>query len=117
MLDPQAHVLARSAIRFELISYHDAERFGRLREKLAHEPLCCSPISSALDQNVEHEALLIDGAPKPVLPASDRDDNIVHMPFVSASRRPPTNAIGIFPAEFLRPMTNTLVADVNVAVG
>jgi len=63
MLDPQAHVLARSAIRFELIGYHDAGRFGRLLEKLAHEPLYCSPISSALDQNVEHEALLIDGAP------------------------------------------------------
>jgi hypothetical protein len=99
------------------IGYHDAGRFGRRLEKLAHEPLCCSPISSALDQKVEHEAQLIDGASRPVLPASDRDDNLVHMPFVSASRRPPTNAIGIFPAEFLRPMTNTLVADVNAAVG
>ena len=31
-------------------------------------------VSSALDQDVEHEAVLIDGAPQPVLLASDCDD-------------------------------------------
>jgi hypothetical protein len=32
-------------------------------EKLAHEPLCGGSISPVLDENVENEALLIDGAP------------------------------------------------------
>ena len=62
-------------------------------------------------------ALLIDGAPKPVLPASDREDDLIHMPLVAASRGASPNAIGIFPAEFLRPMPNTLMADVNAAGG
>jgi hypothetical protein len=63
MFDPKTHVLARSAIRFELVGDHDAGRFGRLLEKLSHEPLCGGSISPVLDENVENEALLIDGAP------------------------------------------------------
>src|ERR1022692_3026644 len=37
------------------------------------------------------------------------------MPFVAARRCAPTNAIGIFPAELLRPVANALVADINAA--
>lgn len=38
MLDTQAHVFARRAIRFELVGDHDARRPRRLLEKFAHEP-------------------------------------------------------------------------------
>jgi hypothetical protein len=117
MFDLKAHLFARSAIGFELVGDHDARRSCRLLEKLAHEPLRGSSISPALDENVENEAILIDSAPKPVLPASDRDHNLIHVPLVAASRCPPANAIGILPAEFLRPMTNTFVANVNAAGG
>src|SRR5580693_9529074 len=76
MFDLKAHLFARSAIGFELVGDHDARRSCRLLEKLAHEPLRGSSISPALDENVENEAILIDSAPKPVLPASDRDHNL-----------------------------------------
>ena len=46
-------------------------------KKLTHEPLCGALISSALNQNVENEAVLIDGAPKPLLFAADRNDDLV----------------------------------------
>jgi hypothetical protein len=117
MFDLKAHLFARSAIGFELVGDHDARRSCRLLEKLAHEPLRGSSISPALDENVENEAILIDSAPKPVLPASDRDHNLIHVPLVAASRCAPANAIGILPAEFLGPMTNTFVANVNAAGG
>jgi hypothetical protein len=87
MFDLKAHLFARSAIGFELVGDHDARRSCRLLEKLAHEPLRGSSISPALDENVENEAILIDSAPKPGLPASDRDHNLIHAPLVATSGR------------------------------
>jgi len=39
------------------------------------------------------------------------------MPFAAARRCAPTNAIGEFPTEFLRPVANAFVADVNAMGG
>jgi hypothetical protein len=40
-----------------------------------------------LDKDVEHEAIRVDGAPKPVFLASDRYDNFIEMPFVGSMKR------------------------------
>ena len=66
-------------------------------------------LSAALDQDVENEAVLINGAPEPVLFAGDRDDNLIHMPFVPASRRALADPIGEHLAEFLSPLAHGLV--------
>jgi hypothetical protein len=34
-------------------------------------------VPATLDQDVENETILIDGAPKPVLFARDRDDDLI----------------------------------------
>ena len=39
-----------------------------------------------LDQDVEHEAVLVDGSPQPVAMPTDADGNFVEMPFVARSR-------------------------------
>ena len=54
---------------------------------LFHEPLRRAGVFSTLDQDVENDAVLIDGAPEPVWLAGDRDDDLIHMLFVAASRR------------------------------
>jgi len=56
---------------------------------------------------------LIDGAPKPVLLAGDRDDDLIHMPFVAASRRTLADLIGERFAELLSPLTHGLVGHAN----
>ena len=43
---------------------------------------------------MENEAVLIDGAPEPVWLTGDRDDDLIHMPFVAASRRALADLIG-----------------------
>ena len=48
---------------------------------------CAARVSSALEQDVEHEAGLIDGAPQPGLLSRDGDNDFVQMPFVAASGR------------------------------
>lgn len=109
----QPHVLARCAVRFELVGDHDARRSRRLLQKLAHEAARGGSIPSALDQNVENEAMLIDSPPKPMLLAAYRDDDLVKMPFVAADGCTSTNAIGELPTEFLGPLANGFVADVD----
>jgi hypothetical protein len=59
-----------------------------------YEPLRSAVVSSTLDQDVENETILIDGAPEPVLFARDRDDDLIHMPFIAASRRALADLIG-----------------------
>jgi hypothetical protein len=51
-------------------------------------------VSSTLDQDVENEAILIDGALQPVLLARDRDGDLIHMQFVAANRRALADLIG-----------------------
>ncbi|MCP1850209.1 hypothetical protein ACVI1K_007737 [Bradyrhizobium sp. USDA 4508] len=64
-------------------------------------------ISSALDQDVENEAILVDSAPKPMLFARDRDNDFVQMPFVTASGCALADPIGERLADF-RPHWRTV---------
>ncbi|MHC2627320.1 hypothetical protein ACVIW2_009407 [Bradyrhizobium huanghuaihaiense] len=64
--------------------HHARRRAGGFQEPL-HEPLRSARVSSALDQDVENEAILVDSAPEPMLFARDRDNDLVQMPFVAAS--------------------------------
>ena len=80
-----------------------------------HELLRSATVSSTLDQDIENEAILIDGAPKPVLLAGDRDDDLIHMPFVAASRRALADLIGEGFAELPPPLAHGLVRHENPA--
>jgi hypothetical protein len=84
MIAAKAHLRPRSAVGPELVGNHDAWRCDGGFEELPHKPLRRATVSSTLDQDVENEAILIDRAPKPVLLAGDRDDDLIHMPFVAA---------------------------------
>ena len=78
-------------------------------------PLRSAGVSSTLDQDVEHETILIDRAPKPMLLAGDRDDDLIQMPFVAASRRALADLIGERLAELLPPQAHGLVGHANPA--
>ena len=40
-------------------------------------------VTSALHQHVEHDAVLIDGAPQPVLLAGDGDHGFIEVPLIT----------------------------------
>src|SRR5579883_1841805 len=83
MLHLQRHILAGRAIRGQLVRDHDARRPGCLSRQFAHEPAGGFPVATALNENVENKAVLIDGAPEPVFPAGDKNNGFVHVPFVA----------------------------------
>ena len=67
MFNLKAHLRPRRSVGAELVRAHDARRCDGGFQKPVHEPLRRAGVSSTLDQDVENEAILIDGAPKPVL--------------------------------------------------
>src|SRR5512133_4029195 len=94
MFDVKAHLRSRSAVRTKLVRDHHARRrAGGFQERL-HEPLRSARVSSALDQGVENEAILVDSAPEPMLFARDRDNDLVQMPFVATSGSALADPIG-----------------------
>jgi hypothetical protein len=41
----------------------------------------------ALDENIENEAVLVDGTPEPMLLPGEADDHLIEVPFVATARR------------------------------
>ena len=83
MLDTGHDLPLRRTMGSKLIGDHNARGRTLPFQKLAHQLLGSSGIAAVLDQNVEDEAMLIDGAPQPVfLPANGYDD-LVEVPFVT----------------------------------
>src|SRR3954453_21201624 len=73
-------------------------------EQLAQQALRCFCVAAALNQDVEHNPMLVHGTPEPMLLTGDADDNLVEMPFVSRSRKAPADLVGIILAELQRPL-------------
>jgi hypothetical protein len=68
-------------------------------------------VAAALDQNIEHDPMLIDRAPEPMPLAGDADHDLVEMPFVPGCRKAPTDLGCKILAELQRPLPHGLMAD------
>jgi hypothetical protein len=76
MLDARHDLLLRRAVGAQLVGHHDARRPALLLQELAQQPLGRLLVAPALDQGIEHEAVLVDRAPQVVLLARDRHDHL-----------------------------------------
>jgi hypothetical protein len=66
-----------SGIAGQLVRDHDARGHALLPEQFPQQALGRFGIATALNQDVEHDPMLIDGAPEPMLPACDADHDLV----------------------------------------
>src|SRR5260370_39908110 len=80
-----------------------------LLEELAEQALGGLLVAPALDENIENEAVLVDGTPEPMLLPGDADDDLIQVPFVATARRSPTDPVGESQAEFKAPLPHRLV--------
>jgi hypothetical protein len=74
-------------------------------------------IASCLDQHIKNKAVLIDGAPKSMLLAVDRNHDLVKMPLVAKPRRTPADFVSDVASEFLGPAPNRFMTDNDAARG
>jgi hypothetical protein len=81
------------------------EAFGRL---------CVPPW---LNEDVEHDAVLIHGTPKITLHALNPDEHLIQMPLVTGPRTTAAQAFGKALAKFLAPAPNGLIGDDDATLG
>jgi hypothetical protein len=58
-----------------------------LLEELAEQAFGGLLVAPALDENIENEAVLVDGTPEPMLLPGESDDHLIEVPFVATARR------------------------------
>jgi hypothetical protein len=83
VFDPGHHCAPGSAIAGQFIGDHHPWSDALLLEQLAQQALGRFDVATTLNQNVEHNPVLVDGSPKPMLPPRDADDNLIEMPLIS----------------------------------
>ena len=86
MLDTGKKLLLRRPIAGQLVGDDHARDVLKYFEKLAKKSLRSLFVASALNQDVQHVAMLIDGSPQRVLLASNGKHHLVHMPCVATAR-------------------------------
>ncbi|EIM24367.1 hypothetical protein MicloDRAFT_00070200 [Microvirga lotononidis] len=115
MLDARHDLSFCGTIAREFVSDHHARCDALLLEQLAQQPLGCFCIAAALDQNIEHNPILVDRSPEPVLSACDADHHLVEVPLVTRCRKTAVDLIGKTLAELQRPLPHRLMADQDAA--
>ena len=88
----------------KLVGDHYPWRPALAPQQLAHQARCRLGVAATLHQNIENETILIDGAPQPMLFATDRNDDLVEIPFVAEpAGHPSADVVGEGATELLRP--------------
>jgi hypothetical protein len=77
MLDPRHQHLLRRGIACQLVGDQHARRPTLLPQQLAQQALGGLLVPPALHQHVEHDAVLVDRPPQPVLLAGDGDHHLI----------------------------------------
>ena len=109
MLDPRHDLSLGRGVALQLVGDQHTRCATLLLEELAQQSFGGLLVAPALDENIENEAVLVNGTPQPTLFPGDADDDLIEMPFVATARRAPTDAVGKFPAEFEPPLPDRLV--------
>jgi hypothetical protein len=111
VLDPRHQLLLRREIARQLIGDQHPRRLALSPQQLAQQALGRVLVASALRQHVEHDAVLLDSPPQPVLLADDGDHDLIEVPFVAGARQPPADLVGECLAELEASLPHGLMAD------
>jgi hypothetical protein len=107
----------RRPITAKLIGHQSPRRSSLATHQLAKEPLSGSAIATSLDQDIDHIAILIDGAPQILPPTGDLHEDLVKMPCVAEPRLPPASSGSVFRPELFTPAANGLIGHLDAALG
>ena len=85
----------RRPVAAQFVGDDDARFASSGPQQLAKEPDRGKTVALRLHENVEDNAVLIDGSPEIMSDAIDLEEDLVQMPFVAGSGTPSPQAIGI----------------------
>src|SRR3954469_14292404 len=110
------HLTLGGPVAGQLVRDHDTGP-ALLLEQLPEQALGGLLVPPALDENVEHDPILVDGPPEPVLLAADYQAHFVEMPLVSRTGEPAADLVGEALAELAPPLAHGLVAHIDATRG
>ena len=76
MLDPRHGLPLGRGVALQLVGDEHTRCSTLLLEELAEQAFGGLLVAPALDENIENEAVLVDGTPEPVLRPGDADDDL-----------------------------------------
>src|SRR6266498_5669488 len=74
-------------------------------------------ITSRLDQDVQHNAVLVNRSPQPVATTTNTKRHLVEMPFVARSSSAPTQLVNEGGSELSAPAADGFITDLDAALG
>ena len=101
----------------QLVGHDHARHILKAFQQPSEETLCCFGIPPWLNEDVEHDAVLIHGAPQIVLHSPDPDEDFVEVPFVSWPGPAAAQTAGKGLAELLAPAPDRLIGGDNASFG
>ena len=117
MLDAGKQLTLSDTVASQLVGHDHPRHTLKTFQQSLEEPFRGGPITSGLNQDVEHNAILIDRAPEIVLHALDPNEHLIEIPLVSWLRPAAAAAYAIseIRAEFLAPPPHRLIGDDNAS--
>ncbi len=113
MVGAQADLLERSPVGAQLVGRHSGRSKAVLLQQLANELPGCGLVPPALDQDLQHLALIIDRSPQVYLPLVYAHHHLIKMP----ARAGPAPQLPQVPrnrrAELADPASDRLVRDIQ----
>jgi NAD(P)-dependent dehydrogenase (short-subunit alcohol dehydrogenase family) len=94
VLDVGQDLLLCRAVGLQFVGNDDTWNILQATQQSFEEALRRLRVSPALDENVEHDAVLINGTPEIVQFAPDPDEDLVQIPLVSGSRASAAQGVG-----------------------
>jgi hypothetical protein len=117
VLDLGQELTLRYAVAGQLVSDEDARRIVQTLQQPLEEALCRSRIAVALHQDIEHDPVLIDGAPEIMQSASDAEENLVQVSLVARTRPSAPKLPGKGCTELQAPSADAFMGDNHAALG
>src|SRR5215217_3202514 len=94
VLDRGHHLTLGGAVARQLVRDHDTRGPALLFQQLPEQALGGLLVPPLLDENVEHDPILVDGPPEPVLRSPDHQAHFVEVPLVARAWQPTPDLVG-----------------------
>src|SRR5690349_23625915 len=107
----------RRSIAGPLVSNDDPRDIAAALEQLAEEALGGLLITLSSDQDIQHVAMLVHGAPQVTGLTVDLDEDFIQVLFISRLRPTSAQLIGIGLPKLAAPLTNSFVNHLDAAGG
>jgi hypothetical protein len=117
VFDAGKQMALRDTVAFQLVSHDHPRHILQAVQQSSEETLGSVGITPILNQNVEHDAVLIHSAPEILLDALDSDEDLIKVPLVPGPWPAMAQAAGKRLVEFLAPSPHGLIGDDDAPLG